>query len=80
MVTEEQSMKKKEKNQRSRYSCHYKLTVKTKLVLQSSGQINSNSFLINMIQANRKQKTKTENERTLAFVFTSLILYHLAKS
>ena len=26
------------------------------------------------------KKTKTENERTIAFVFTSVILYHLAKS
>jgi hypothetical protein len=58
MATEGTIDGKKEKDQRSRYSCHDKLTVKTKLVLQSSGQINSNSFLINMIQANRKQKNK----------------------
>lgn len=28
----------------------------------------------------KTKKTKTENERTIAFVFTSVILYHLAKS
>jgi hypothetical protein len=70
MATEKQSTmgKKNGKDQRSRDSCHDKLTVKTKLVLQSSGQIiNSNSFLINMVQASQKKHIKVDG--TIACIY-----------